>query len=70
MAWNVVVHSTKFLLYVAPEFSVTWVHFPQLGSVCGIHQIQSIVAILTMWSSDLVYDILNMLQMKHYGVYV
>lgn len=36
---NVVVHSTKFLLYIASEFSVPWVHLSQLGSVSDIHQI-------------------------------
>lgn len=70
VTWNVVVHGTKFLLYIASEFSVTWAHLSQLRSVCGTHQIQPIIAVLTMRTSDLVYGILNMLQIKRYGVYV
>lgn len=59
VTWYVVVRSTRYLLYIDSEFSVTWMHLFELENVCGVHQIQPIIAVLTMSTSDLVYGILN-----------
>ena len=54
MSWFV-----AHLLYIASEFSVTWMHLFRLGSICGVHQIQAVIAILTTSTSDFVCGIVK-----------